>query len=585
MLQNNTTITRYLFEGQEGKNFKKARRFIETKGLKMSYDEAMTLFGYLKGKMPSLRKNDSKFMLGVIRILIENSQIFYSSPFISSEADDILMKLESILTYINDQNLSSSFDEDMNGYTLPELCTKFEPLIQQAENSGRETLSQEYGDIDTNSNLNGYTIVRINSFAEASEPKYVKYCDWCVTQNEDLYDSYTNDGVYPFYFCLKDGYKKIPKEEGSDTPLDAYGLSMIAVSVDDKGKLNTCTCRWNHDNGGNDKIMNVEQLSSLLNASFYSIFKPISPEDIERIEREKYKKIYKRFQEEYEENGGGDIIDVCETYIKPVDGCDDNSYYLLYGYSKEYIILNEDGSLVIDAYFKDVDYNHNGVIPVENNDGDVNFVNPSQKSLISDTWFSGYTLTHIGKDETPMYRIFYLENKKTTNYLFSDGTFLFKNFSQEFAIANGGFLTWDRYYAIKEGNADYFYLYDIQKCEYAFDGEGFSKVEQFNKYVILLTRKGDGKVIPFGIQEIVDKLNQSYIFHSGRNTIRDGIRTLNVFEATYLPKNLHCWCSVDFLLYDFDTLEPIKLKNNESVLMSPLSKVITENVISRLKRK
>lgn len=82
MLQNNTTITRYLLEGQEGKNFKKARRFIETKGLKMSYDEAMTLFGYLKGKMPSLRKNDSKFMLGVIRILIENSQIFYSSPFI-----------------------------------------------------------------------------------------------------------------------------------------------------------------------------------------------------------------------------------------------------------------------------------------------------------------------------------------------------------------------------------------------------------------------------------------------------------------------------------------------------------------------
>lgn len=585
MSQNNTTIARYLFEGQEGKNFKKARRFLETKGLKISFDEAMTLFGYLKGKMPSLRKSDSKFMLGVIRILFENSQIFSSSPFISSEADTILNKLETFLTYINGQNLVSSFDEDLNGYTLPELSTKFDPLIQKAETSGRDNLSQQYGDVDTSSNLNGYTIIRINSFAEASKPKYANYCDWCITKSEDLYDTYTNDGTYPFYFCLKDGYEKIPKEEGSDTPLDTYGLSMIAVSVDDKGRLNTCTCRWNHDNGGNDKIMNVEQLSSLLNASFYSMFKPLSAEDIERIESERYKTIYNHFQEDYEENGGGDIIDVCESYIKPVDGCDNTSYYLLYGYDKKYIILNEDGSLVIDGYFMEVDYDHNGVIPVKNNAGNVNFVNPSQKSLISDTWFFYYALTHIGEAEEPVYRVSSLENKKMTNYLFSDGTFLFKNFSQEFAIDNGGFLTWDGYYAIKADNADYFYLYDIQKCNYAFDGEQFSKIERFNKYVILLTRKSDGKVIPFGIQKAVDRLNKSFVIHSGRNFVRDGTKAIDVFEATYLPKNLHCWCSGNLRLYDFDTLEPIKLDSNETSLMSPLSKLITENAISRLKRR
>lgn len=578
-------LTYPLLEGQEGKNFKKARRFLESKHWKISFEDAMSMFGYLKGKMPSLRKNDSKFMLGIIRILFEDGNISTSYPFIPYEADAELKKLETILTYINDQNLSSSFDEDLNGYTLAELTTKFEPLIQQAENSGRESLSQEYGDVDTNSNLNGYTIVRINSFAEASEPKYSNYCDWCITKSVDLYDSYTNDGIYPFYFCLKDGYEKIPREDGSDTPLDTYGLSMIAVSVDDKGKLNTCTCRWNHDNGGNDKIMNVEQLSSLLNASFYSIFKPISPEERKRIERDRYKTIYQRFQEDFAASGSEYIIDVSESYIKPVDGCNDASYYVLYGYDKNYIILNEDGSLVIDACFKDVDYKHNGVIPVKNHDEEVNFVNPSKKSLVSDTWFFYYSLAHIDEDKTPAYRVAFREDRDAINYLLSDGTFLFKDFSQEFAIANGGFLTWDGYYAIKEDNADYFYLYNVQKCDFEFDEEQFSKVEQFNKYVILLTRKSDGKIIPFGIQKAVDRLNKSFVIHSGRNTIRDGRNIENLFEVTYLPKNLHCWSTGYFHLYDFDTLEPIKIDSNESILMSPLSKLITENAISRLKRK
>ena len=575
-------LTYPLLEGQEGKNFKKARRFLEAKHWKISFEDAMSMFGYLKGKMPSLRKNDSKFMLGIIRILFEDGNISTSYPFIPYEADAELKKLETILTYINDQNLSSSFDEDLNGYTLPELCTKFDSLIQQAENSGRESLSQEYGDVDTNSNLNGYTIVRINSFAEASKSKYSNYCDWCITKSVDLYDSYTNDGIYPFYFCLKDGYEKIPREEGSDTPLDTYGLSMIAVSVDNKGKLNTCTCRWNHDNGGNDKIMNVEQLSSLLNASFYSIFKPLSAEDIERIESERYKTIYQRFQEDYESNGGGDIIDVCESYIKPVEGCEDVSYYVLYGYDKNYIILNEDGSLVIDACFKDVDYNHNGVIPVKNSAGYVNFVNPSKKALVSDTWFFFYSLAHIGEDKSPAYRVSFRDDRTMVNYLQSNGEFFFNKFCTELTIDTGGFLSWNSYYAYSPINVDdYFYLYDIQKCEFEFDEEPFSKIEQFNKYVILLTRKIDGKIIPFGIQKAIDRLNKDFVIHSGRNTIQD----VELFEATYLPTNLHCWSTGYFHLYDFDTLEPIKLDSNESILMSPLSKLITENAISRLKRK
>lgn len=65
------TYKEYIFEGQEGKNFKKARRFLETKGF--NYEESMAIFGPLKQQIPNLRKNDSKFTLGVIRILSEKN--------------------------------------------------------------------------------------------------------------------------------------------------------------------------------------------------------------------------------------------------------------------------------------------------------------------------------------------------------------------------------------------------------------------------------------------------------------------------------------------------------------------------------
>jgi len=44
---------------------------------------------------------------------------------------------------------------------------------------------------------------------------------------------------------------------------------MLAISVDTQGNLNTCTCRWNHDNGGNDGILNKNQIESLLGVNFY----------------------------------------------------------------------------------------------------------------------------------------------------------------------------------------------------------------------------------------------------------------------------------------------------------------------------
>ena len=95
-----------------------------------------------------------------------------------------------------------------------------------------------------------------------------------MTHKIKAFNDYTNNGIFVFYFCLKDGFENVKEKIGENCPLDEYGLSMIAVCVDENGKCKTVTCRWNHDNGGNDNIMSTEELSRLLGVNFYEVFKP-----------------------------------------------------------------------------------------------------------------------------------------------------------------------------------------------------------------------------------------------------------------------------------------------------------------------
>ena len=96
-----------------------------------------------------------------------------------------------------------------------------------------------------------------------------------------MYNSYTKDGIGLFYFCLKDGFENVQKVEGEGCPLDEYGKSMIAISVNDDGSLNTATCRWNHDNGGNDNIFkDAKEVSQFFGVNFFDTFKPRSVDEL-----------------------------------------------------------------------------------------------------------------------------------------------------------------------------------------------------------------------------------------------------------------------------------------------------------------
>ena len=245
-------------ENAKNNNMKPARKYLEEK-LGLDNEQIMDFFGKMQHDIPNVRMNNCKYFLGVTRMIMEKQLTNGES----------IMKLNSILKYINnDESLNSSFDRNLNGLTFEKLSEQTTEGMEQAYKSERERLgSTDFGERNTS-----YNIVKINDFEEASE--YGMYTSWCVTHDDEAFDSYTNNGICVFYFCLKDGFESIPEKIGENCPLDEYGLSMLAVCVDENGECKTITCRWNHNNGGNDNVMSTEELSRLLGVNFYEVFKP-----------------------------------------------------------------------------------------------------------------------------------------------------------------------------------------------------------------------------------------------------------------------------------------------------------------------
>ena len=245
-------------ENAKNNNMKLARKYLEEK-LGWNNEQIMDFFGKMQHDIPNVRMSNCKYFLGVTRMIMEKQLTNGES----------IIKLNDILKYINnDESLNSSFDRNLNGLTFEKLSEQTTEGMEQAYKSERERLdSTDFGERNTS-----YNIVKINSFEEASE--YGKYTPWCVTHKIKAFNDYTNNGICVFYFCLKDGFENVKEKIGENCPLDEYGLSMIAVCVDENGKCKTVTCRWNHDKGGNDNIMSTEELSRLLGVNFYEVFKP-----------------------------------------------------------------------------------------------------------------------------------------------------------------------------------------------------------------------------------------------------------------------------------------------------------------------
>ena len=337
-------------ENAKNNNMKPARRYLEEK-IGWDNEQIMDFFGKMQHDIPNVRMNNCKYFLGVTRMIMEKQLTNGES----------IMKLNSILKYINnDESLNTSFDRNLNGLTFEKLSEQMSEGMEQAYKSERERLgSTDFGDRNTS-----YNIVKINDFEEASE--YSKFTSWCVTHDDEAFDSYTNNGICVFYFCLKDGFESIPEKIGENCPLDEYGLSMLAVCVDENGECNSITCRWNDNNGGNGNIMSTEELSRLLGVNFYEVFKPST------VFKEKLEKALS-LAEKGDFSGFDNIDNFDENGLAKVE------------LNNKWNFIDANGNLLSKQWFDYISYFENGFAKVMLNNK-YNFIDVNC-NLLSKQWF------------------------------------------------------------------------------------------------------------------------------------------------------------------------------------------------------
>ena len=276
-----------ILEGAESRNMGLAKHYLYDKR-GMDEPQAMRTIGAIKTDIPNVRLAKCKFILGVTRLFC-NGELSDGSSITS---------INKYLRYIASDAHVNEYNQNLNGLSLGDIESRFSSVAKGDLEADKERINQQEFD----SSSSQYKIVNIDSFDEAS--KYGEYTDWCVTHYDDMYDSYTHNGLGRFYFCLKDGFENVPREKGEGCPLDEYGLSMIAVSVNEDGSCNTITCRWNHDNGGGDNIMTPQELSEIIGMNFYKVFLPYSKEEIAEKKKEIVNIIYDVYKDFVSEDFG-----------------------------------------------------------------------------------------------------------------------------------------------------------------------------------------------------------------------------------------------------------------------------------------
>lgn len=341
-----------IVESQESKSIAAAKKLVMQR-LNYSEQEADEFIRIkLRNDLPVLRTpQGGKFILGVTRMFCDGE---------IRTANDI-GNLNSTLKLVASDAHINEYDRNLNGMSCQELIQRFAKTMSDNLEAERNEVGQMVFDTPSD-----YDIVRIDSFEQAE--KYGQYVSWCVTHDENMFNTYTSEGINQFYFCLKNGFENVVAQPSEGCPLDKYGLSMIAVSVNENGMLNTCTCRWNHDNGGDDSIMNAKEVSQVIGMNFFEVFKPSN----------KWKELLANVMQRL---ANGEEPETVFDYV--------GDFYNGFAWVElkfKYNFINQKGRLLSDQWFDYVEnFKNNGFAIVELNDK-LNFINQEGK-ILSNQWF------------------------------------------------------------------------------------------------------------------------------------------------------------------------------------------------------
>lgn len=236
-----------------------------------SFDDAKRLVYHWKDEFPSPK---NKFIQGIVRMQVDMAERGQTDQTMAAAQTARFQQALKLLCTAH----SEEYDENLNGLSMEQIVGKFRDEAKQSTARDREAVAAMRF-----TGKSPYRIARITSFEEAQ--KYGDYTSWCITHYRSMWDSYSQNGLCPFYFCLREGFENEREVPGDNAPLDSYGLSMIAVCVNMDGSLKTCTVRWNHGEGGNDQILDAAKLSQIVGMNFYETFRPLSREETQNALR------------------------------------------------------------------------------------------------------------------------------------------------------------------------------------------------------------------------------------------------------------------------------------------------------------
>ena len=255
----------------EGTGEDHAKRYLKSRGYD-TVEKRQQITHVLIHDIPDIRLDKFRYLQAGCRLLLDKE--------IKNEED--AQTFGDILQIVSSEHLENRFKTDvydMDGLSLSELHNMFAEDIKEFRKRDRERSSKKVFQEKSD-----YIIVPINSFNAAS--KYSPYTQWCVTKAVEHYNGYVNPG-WRFYFCLKDGYEQLQRGEKYDegAPLNAYGLSMLAVLIDQDGNLKQITTRYNHDFNGeqNPDLKTTEQLEQVIKLPFYQTFRPYTREQLRKM--------------------------------------------------------------------------------------------------------------------------------------------------------------------------------------------------------------------------------------------------------------------------------------------------------------
>ena len=267
----------------------------------------------------------------------------------------------------NDDKAKAEFIQS-NDVTFDTLYEQYSGILQQMDDEERNAVNSK-----TYENGSRYEIIPINDFATAR--KFGKFTGnngegrLCYTIGMGTWDNFTNGGNNQCYLCYLPNYKEILPQKGEGYPKDEYGLSMIWLFVDEKGRLSNSNVRWNHGDksyGNVDEIFTESEISDIVGVNFYETFKP------NKAWEEKLSKAMEKIA-----NG-----------VNPKDafdyGEDFENGFAIVGMNHKYNFITTDGKILSDTWFDDCYSFENGFARVKLN-GKWNILATDGKFL-SDTW-------------------------------------------------------------------------------------------------------------------------------------------------------------------------------------------------------